>query len=193
MSEDAPIIEKVVQINENDNGEDTESIEEPKRKPKKEKVDKRTKGAHERTPAQIAAVEKMLEGRRRKVEQIRLAKAEKEVEKEEKKQVRLQRTKSKVVYKEESESEEEEQVVVVKKSRPKKKKKKIIVESSDSEEFEYVKVKKGRKPTIPKGQVDAEPLPRSKPQYDAEPQEKKPVGRPKKPISRYEYMRLLGF
>ena len=100
MSEDAPIVEKVVQVTENETTGD-ESIEEPKRKPKKEKVDKRTKGAHERTPAQIAAVEKMLEGRRKKVEQIRLAKAEKEAEKEDKKQARLSRTKSKVVYKEE--------------------------------------------------------------------------------------------
>jgi hypothetical protein len=198
MSEDATIVEKVIQIPtrmENDDGEDTESIEEPRRKPKKPKVDKRTKGAHERTPAQIAAVEKMLEGRRKKVEEIRLAKAQKCAEKEEKKQARLQRTKSKVVYKEESSSEEEEQVVVVKKSRPKprKKKKKIIVESSDSEEYEYVKVKKGRKPTIPKGQVDAEPPKPHSYGDDAQPQEKKPVGRPKKPISRYEYMRLLGF
>ena len=132
MSEDAPIVEKVVQVTENETTGD-ESIEEPKRKPKKEKVDKRTKGAHERTPAQIAAVEKMLEGRRKKVEQIRLAKAEKEAEKEDKKQARLSRTKSKVVYKEESESEEEEEIVVVKKSKPKpkpKKKKKIIMEES---------------------------------------------------------------
>ena len=41
--------------------------------------------------------------------------------------------------------------------------------------------------------VDAQPsLP--KPQYDDEPKKsQKPVGKPQKPISRYEYMRLLGF
>jgi len=177
------------------------------KKYKPDKVDKRKKGVQERSPAQIASVAKMIAARKQRCEEIKLVKErEKEVKKKKKKYhsakelvneyedvVPLERTKSqrKIELPEsESESESEPKIIRIKKKKPvkKKKKKQIIYEESESDsesepEIIVRKVKKKNSQTI-----NNTPTPPSNNEKTS-----KPPLKPKRPISRYEYMKLLGF
>jgi len=172
------------------------------KKYKRVKVDKRKKGVQERSPAQIASVAKMIAARKKRCEEIKLAKDEAKVVKKKKKKYesakelvdeyeevvpQLVRTKSKkTLPTTETESEESEpEIVRIKKKKPKKKKKKIIYEESESEsdsEPEVIVRKVKKKNTQP---VNNTPAPSV--------QTTKPPLKPKRPISRFEYMKLLGF
>lgn len=133
----------------------TEDLEQPKNTKSNLRVKKK-----QRTPAQIEATNKMIEGRRKRAQKQKMAKQNKKIPQPDiiessdesgddtppPPAPKIKKPKKKIIYEDEtSESEDEPEIVYVKKRKPKKTKKpkkKIIYEDETSESEEEIRIPK---------------------------------------------------